>query len=80
MVSTINKDIAQNMNLQARYALFIPYNNFSHTTHRLDATLAARVNRLINVTLNGTLLYDITTNQSVQASQGLALGLVYRFP
>jgi len=80
VVSTINKDIAQNMNLQARYALFIPYNNFSHITHRLDAVLAARVNRLINVTVNGTLLYDITTNNSVQASQGLALGLVYKFP
>lgn len=80
VVSTINKDIATNMNLQARYALFIPYNNFSQITHRLDATLAAKVNRLINVTLNGTLLYDITTNKSVQASQGLALGLIYKFP
>jgi hypothetical protein len=80
VVSTINKDIATNMNLQARYALFVPYNNFNNITHRLDATLAARVNRLINVTLNGTLLYDITTNKSVQASQGLALGLIYKFP
>ncbi|WP_295650080.1 DUF3078 domain-containing protein [uncultured Mucilaginibacter sp.] len=80
VVSSINKDIAQNMNLQARYALFIPYNNFSHITHRLDATLAAHVNRLINVTLNGTMLYDITTNSKIQASQGLALGIVYKFP
>ncbi|WP_246001478.1 DUF3078 domain-containing protein [Mucilaginibacter gracilis] len=80
VVSTINKDVATNMNLQARYALFIPYNNFSQITHRLDATLTAKVNRLINVTLNGTVLYDITTNKSVQASQGLALGLIYKFP
>ncbi|MEO6522625.1 MAG: DUF3078 domain-containing protein [Mucilaginibacter sp.] len=80
VVSTINKDIATNMNLQARYALFIPYNNFDRITHRLDATLNARVNRLINVTLNGTVLYDITTNKSVQASQGLALGVIYKFP
>jgi hypothetical protein len=79
-VSSINKDIATNKNLQARYALFIPYNNFSHITHRLDATLIAKVNRLINVTINGTILYDITTNQSVQASQGLALGIIYKFP
>jgi hypothetical protein len=80
IVSTINKDIATNMNLQARYALFIPYNSFSNITHRLDATLTAKVNRLINVTLNGTILYDITTSKSVQASQGLALGLVFKFP
>jgi hypothetical protein len=80
VVSTINKDIATNMNLAARYALFIPYNNFSHITHRVDATITAKVNKLINVTVNGTLLYDITTNKSVQASQGLALGIVYKFP
>lgn len=81
VVSTINKDIATNMNLQARYALFIPYNNIIHnTTHRLDATLAAKVNRLINVTLNGTVLYDATTNTKVQATQGLALGIIYKFP
>ena len=96
VVSTINKDIATNMNLQARYDLFIPYNKpnqitvpnvnvaetnyFSYIKHRLDATLTAKVNRLINVTITGTILYDITTNASVQASQGLALGLTYKFP
>jgi hypothetical protein len=80
IVSTINKDIATNMNLQARYSLFMPYNNLSNISDRLDATLSARVNRLINVTLNGTLLYDITTNAKVQASQGLALGIIYKFP
>jgi hypothetical protein len=95
VVSTINKDIATNINLQARYDLFIPYNKPNQTTatiniddksylsfikHRLDATLTAKVNRLVNVTVTGTILYDITTNASVQASQGLALGLTYKFP
>ena len=82
VVSTINKDIAVNMNLQARYALFIPYNNFGwdRIDHRLDATLLAKVNRLINVTLTGTMLYDITTSKDIQFSQGLALGIIYKFP
>jgi len=82
VVSTINKDVATNMNLQARYALFIPYNNFGwdRIDHRLDATLLAKVNRLINVTLTSTMLYDITTSRDIQFSQGLALGIVYKFP
>jgi hypothetical protein len=80
IVSTINKDIAKNMNLQARYLIFVPYNYFARTDHRLDATLTAHVNRLINVTITGTILYDITTASSVQASQGLAMGMVYKFP
>ncbi|WP_448703031.1 DUF3078 domain-containing protein [Mucilaginibacter sp. AW1-3] len=80
VVSTINKDIATNMNLQARYALFIPYNDLSHINHRLDATLIAKVNRLINVSVTGTMLYDVTTTSNVQFSQGLTLGIVYKFP
>ena len=80
VVSTINKDIATNMNLQARYALFIPYNNFNQIDHRLDATLVAKVNRLINVSLTATMLYDITTASDIQASQGLAMGIIYKFP
>ena len=80
IVATINRDVAKNMNLQARYALFMPYNLIGNTSHRLDATLTARVNRLINVTLNGTLLYDVTTAKDLQIAQGLALGVTYKFP
>ncbi len=82
VVTTFAKDIATNMNLQARYALFAPYNltDLNQISHRLDATLAARVNRLIAVTVTGTLLYDITTDKAVQASQALALGVIYKFP
>jgi hypothetical protein len=82
VVSTFAKDIATNINLQARYALFIPYNlnDLNKISHRLDATLTARVNRLVAVTINGTLLYDITTDKAVQASQALALGIIYKFP
>ena len=80
IVSNIDKDIAKNMNLKARYLIFIPYNTPFKMTHRLDATLAAKVNRLINVTLNGTLLYDPNTSLRLQAYQSLALGVVYKFP
>ncbi|MBB6129456.1 DUF3078 domain-containing protein [Mucilaginibacter lappiensis] len=81
MVALFDKDIAKNIHLNTRYALFIPYGQpLKYITHRVDMVLSARVNRLINVTINGTLLYDKHTSQDAQATEGLALGMLYKFP
>jgi len=81
LVASIDKDLMQNLHINARYALFIPYQQgLSYTTHRLDATLTAKVNRLINVTINGTFLYDKNTSPKPQGTEGLALGINYKFP
>lgn len=80
IVANFNKDIAKNMNLTSRYQMFIPYKYLKKIDYRLDATLSAKVNRLINVSLSGTVLYNKDVDTNVQASQGLALGMVYRFP
>jgi len=80
IVSNLDKDIAKNVNLKARYLIFVPYNNPLKMTHRLDGTLTAKVNRLVNVSIIGTLLYDPNTSYRMQAYQSLALGIVYRFP
>lgn len=80
-VATIDKDLMKNLHLSARYALFIPYvQPFAYTTQRLDATLTAKVNRLINVSMNATVLYDKNTSTGVQATEGLAMGVAYTFP
>ena len=81
MVALFDKDIAKNIHLNTRYALFIPYGQpLKFITHRVDMVLSARVNRLINVTINGTLLYDKHTSEDAQATEGLALGMLYKFP
>jgi hypothetical protein len=81
LVATFVKDIAKNINLNTRYALFIPYEkNISFITHRVDAVLGAQVNRLIRVTVNGTFVYDKSVNGKPQGTEGMALGIVYRFP
>ncbi|MDN5284406.1 MAG: hypothetical protein JWR38_680 [Mucilaginibacter sp.] len=81
LVALFDKDIMKNVHLNTRYALFIPYGqSLAYITHRVDMVLAARVNRLISVTINGTLLYDKNTSRDVQATEGLALGMLYRFP
>jgi len=81
VVALFDKDITKNIHLNTRYALFIPYGqSFEYVTHRLDLVLSARVNRLINVTINGTVLYDRHTARDVQGTEGLALGVIYKFP
>ena len=80
VVSNFDHDIAKNTNLKVRYLVFIPYNDVFRMTHRIDATLTAKVNRLINVSINGTLLYDPNTSSKMQAYQSLALGITYKFP
>lgn len=81
VVSTFDKDIMQNLHLNARYAGFIPYGRgWINIDHRLDMTLTARVNRLINVNITGTALYDHDTSTKPQGTEGLALGVAYKFP
>jgi hypothetical protein len=76
-----NLDRAGTMVLNTRYALFIPYEkHIRFITHRVDLTLTARVNRLINVNVTGNFIYDKAANNKPQASEGLAMGVAYRFP
>jgi hypothetical protein len=80
-VAAIDKDIMKNMHLNVRYALFIPYQQpLAFIGHRIDAILTAKVNRLIAVTVNGTFLYDKNIAPGVQGTEGLALGVIYKFP
>jgi hypothetical protein len=80
-VGTVDKDIMKNLHLTARYAVFIPYvQPLAYITHRIDATLTAKVNKLINVSMNGTFLYDKNTAKGPQATEGISMGVAYTFP
>lgn len=78
LVSSIDKDIAKNLNLKSRYVMFANYEKLQSIDHRLDLTLTARVNKLINVAISGVALYDDDTANRIQASQTMSLGLVYK--
>ena len=81
VVAAFDKELMNNLRLNARYALFVPYEkHISYISHRVDAILTARVNKLINVTVNGTFLYDKSTSLKPQGTEGMALGIAYRFP
>lgn len=80
-VATLDKDIMTNMHLNVRYNLFVPYGkSLAYVSHRVDAILTAKVNRLIAVTVNGTFLYDISTAPKPQGTESLGLGMIYKFP
>lgn len=79
-VANFDKEIATNINLKARYLLFAAYENLDNIDQRLDLTLTARVNRLVNVTVGATALYDDDFSGTVQFSQSLALGLMFKIP
>jgi len=82
VVSAFDKDIFTNTNLKARYAMFIPYENIGwvRIDHRLDVALTAKINRFMNTSLTGVVLFDKDTDPKVQASQTLALGFAFVFP
>lgn len=80
VVAAIDKDIAKNLNLKSRYTMFANYEKLKSIDNRIDITLTAQVNRLVNVSLAGIALYDDDTANKIQASQALSLGLIYKFP
>lgn len=81
IVAEFNKDLSKNIHLDARYAIFTPYRQpLAYTSHRVDATLTAKINRLIAMTVNATILYDKNTSDQIQGTEGLALGVLYKIP
>lgn len=75
------KQIFTNVFLYARYNMFIPYDRpLAHVDHRLDLTLKSKINKFMNVTINGVGLFDKDSDPEVQASQNLSLGFGFTFP
>ncbi|MGY3054543.1 hypothetical protein ACVWYG_002750 [Pedobacter sp. UYEF25] len=82
VVANFEKEVFKNTVLKSRYLMFIPYKELTlaNIDHRLDVTLTAKVNRFMNTSLTGVLLYDKSNDAKVQASQSLSLGIGFVFP
>lgn len=84
LVANLNRDLGKNFNITSRYAYFANYNEWSDASHRLDATLTARVSRVINVAFSTILWYDKNLveegEDALQRSQSLSVGITYKFP
>ncbi len=80
LVSSYERDIMHNVSLKSRYTMFANYEKLRSIDQRVDISLVAKVNRLVNVSFTGVGLYDDDSRDEIQASQTLALGLLYKFP
>lgn len=80
LVSNLDRNFGNSLNLKARYAFFANYEDLGNASHRLDATLTAKVTRVISVTMNTVVFYDPLQDLGVQTAQSLAIGLLYNFP
>ena len=63
------------MNLKRR----IYANVLKTIDHRVDLTLTAKVNRFVNVSIGGILLYDYDQDSGAQFNQLFTLGIAYTF-
>jgi hypothetical protein len=81
LLAEFNKDIATNVNLKWRYILYADYEilELNKIDHRLDLTLTARVNKYVNVSFGGIVMYFYNQDKEVQLSQALSLGVLYTF-
>ena len=80
VVGNLDRNFSTNLNLKARYAFFANYEELNKASHRLDATLAAKVSRVVNVSLSTVVWYDKNVVDDVQVSENLSLGIIYKFP
>ncbi len=79
VLADFNKDIAENLNLKMRYAMYANYESFALDAldHRLDTIVTAKINKWVDVNLTAILLYDKDQDAKIQLSQALAIGLAY---
>lgn len=75
--TVINRNLTENISLNARYQLFTEYAHFDNINHRLDLLLTAKINRYLNTTFGLIALYNKDFSSSLQIQQTLAIGLVY---
>jgi hypothetical protein len=81
LMADFNKEIATNINFKWRYVMYANYETLEakRIDHRLDVDFVAKVNRFINVTLGGVLLYDYDQDTGAQLSQIFSFGFLYTF-
>ncbi len=79
IVANFDKDVAKNVNLKLRYQMFINANRIEHIDNRLDAKLAAKINKYFSATFDLILLYYDNQSTQIQQARNLGLGFLYTF-
>ncbi len=75
--TVVNRNLTENIALNARYQLFTEYARLDNINHRLDLLLTAKLNRYLSTTFGLIALYNKDFSTELQIQQTLAVGLVY---
>lgn len=75
--AALNKNITDNININARYQMYANYQTLDAVDHRLDLIATAKINRYLSTTLGVIALFDKDFSQDWQFQQTLAVGLLY---
>ena len=79
IVANFDKDVATNVNLKLRYQMFVNANRIEHIDNRLDAKLAAKINKYFSVTADLIVLYYDNQSTQIQTAHNIGLGFLYTF-
>ena len=93
IVASYDRDVATNVNLKLRYQLFMDANKIAHMDNRVDAKLAAKINKYFSATFDLIALYDDDQtisgskgtdgkplqNYNIQLATNIGLGFLYTF-
>ncbi len=75
--AALNRNLTENVSINARYQLFTEYSQLDNINHRLDLILTAKANRYLSTTFGLIALYNKDFSENLQIQQTLAIGLVY---
>lgn len=79
LVSNFDKDIAKNVNLKLRYQIFINASSLEHIDNRVDAKVAAKINKYFSATFDMIMLYDDDQSVKIQQARNFGLGFLHTF-
>ena len=79
IVASYDKDVAKNVNLKARYYMFLNANRIEHIDNRLDIKMAAKINKYFSATADLIVLYFDNQSTEIQTAHNLGLGILYTF-
>ena len=75
--AALNRNLTENISLNARYQIFSEYAHLDNINHRLDLILTAKAGKYLSTTFGLIALYNKDFSSELQIQQTLAIGLVY---
>ncbi len=75
--AALNRNLTENISLNARYQLFTQYAQLDNINHRIDLLVTAKISRYLNTTFGLIALYNKDFSSELQIQQTLAVGLSY---